>query len=204
MAFQPVPDVIRTELRASLRGVPVENVLDFVMQPPANPSAADVTNCVNAVAAAWIQHVLPVVGSGYVLNSVYGVDLSVEGGEAFEQFMNPVEPGLLTSETLPNNSALCYTKRTTRAGRSYRGRLYLAGLTEAQVNGNFLAAGIAAVIGNIMNFVASDMETSGFDLVVVSRRNQKVLRPFGVYTRVDSFGLRNERLDSQRGRLPDD
>ena len=204
MAFQPCPDVINTEVRMALRGVPVECVLDWVLQPAAPPDPAAVQDCAENLLAHWTAEIMPFLGGNLTLLSVKATDLTVEGGATFEAAASPPVDGGTAGESLPNSVALCYTKRTSRAGRSYRGRTYLPGLVEAQVNGNFLASGVGATLGPIMGNLASAMETSGFDLVVLSRRNGGAARPTGISTAMNSVVLLTELVDSQLGRMPDE
>lgn len=78
--------------------------------------------------------------------------------------------GVITaSEALPANVALVATLRTAKRGRSYRGRVYEGGWTEAanQSNGNPSTADAAKVAAQY-NALISALTSSGVSLVVAS------------------------------------
>lgn len=202
MPFQPVPGVAQFNIRASLGGETVENVIHYIDVVNAIWSASQLATYAQNIGVAWRDTVMPNLSDDYDLLEVEARDLSIEGG--FVASWVPPEPvsGSLIQPALPNNIALCLTKLTARSGRSYRGRIYICGLVETQVTGNLVlnasADAIRTAVKNI--FVLGGASTIGG--VVVSRENQGTPRASGVATVITDVVLRDYRVDTQRRRLP--
>jgi hypothetical protein len=113
------------------------------------------------------------------------------GGKAFEQ-------------TLPNHTAAVMTLRTALRGRSYRGRIYHCGFTEAQVNGNFIAAAVnTSLVSAYANLLALS-DANGAEIarmVVVSRYANNIKRTVGIHTLVTGISSSGV-VETQRRRMP--
>lgn len=202
MAFQPCPGVAEVTVDMLLRGVPVANVYHVRQQGGAGWTPTTLEAACQALADAYVAQIVPITGGNLQFVLVRGVDLSEQGGiQASVNFPGGTE-GAVSSETLPNNCALCYTKRTARSGRNWRGRVYLPGITESQVNGNFLSSGVAATVGPKLEAVRVAMATATYPIGVLSRQLNKVQRAEGEWQVTTSIELTDERMDSSRGRLP--
>lgn len=83
--------------------------------------------------------------------------------------------GTGTGDPLPLANALCYTLRTTLAGRTHRGRIYLSGYTESanDTTGRAAAAAGTASLAFI-NAIATAFSNNGLTLAVVSRPSERV------------------------------
>lgn len=103
-------------------------------------------------------------------------------------------PGTAAGDLLPLNTSLCLTLRTALAGRSFRGRTYLWGYTEASntATGTILpgvgTTGIAWV-----NAIGSALSGNGMGLAVLSRHRS-------VVNAVTSVQNRDSIWDTQRKR----
>jgi hypothetical protein len=102
---------------------------------------------------------------------------------------------------LPNNAALVVTQYTDQRGRSFRGRNYIPGLPQSDLEDPShvtptQAADWAAVWADLF----STMTTGGYTPVVTSYSFNKVPRTTAVSTPISSVAANNE-LDSQRRRL---
>jgi len=91
--------------------------------------------------------------------------------------------------------------RTGIAGRSFRGRTYLAGLIASEVVNNQLDGGRALGMVSGLDQVRQDMAALNFFLVVVSRVHNGAPRVTGVATTVTSILAVDNRVDTQRRRL---
>lgn len=202
MPFQPVPNVVQVNVRANLLGEPVENVLNFVTIPASAPTLAEVEDIVDRVVDAWIDNILPVVGGNYTLTSVLGTAIHDFGGAVYESTAGMPVDGAQSGEALPGQNAVVITHRTGFSGRNFRGRTYLCGFVESQVSGNFLTSGAQSAVSAAWAGFLADALGSEWNLVVVSRWFEGVLRDEGLATVVSSSVLRNGRLDSQRRRMP--
>lgn len=130
--------------------------------------------------------------------------------------------GTGTGDPLPKQTALCITLRTGLAGKSFRGRIYFGGYTEAvnDTNGAAAAAAITATLA-FCNAMAANFTASGLTNAVLSRpaeRSVTVRTTFhndgtstadtisqvsaksGVATGLTAFESRNSRWESQRRR----
>lgn len=108
--------------------------------------------------------------------------------------------GNAAGQALPNNVALCFTKRSLLAGRKYRGRFYLGGLSEADTNGNiFLVANYPFVL---LNFLVGLKSTFAGSLVpVITGRKFNDARTSWHGVDISDVVLRDPRVDTQRRRL---
>lgn len=91
-----------------------------------------VADCAEALYGVWLDNILPHQSSSLTLVSAlvkYGPN---EDGAAFEFFDST--PGGGSSEMAPPNLGLLVTKVTIVGGRKGRGRMFIPGLTEGDVN----------------------------------------------------------------------
>lgn len=108
--------------------------------------------------------------------------------------------GSVGGDPLPGNVALCLTKRSGYAGRKYRGRFFVGGLSEDQTSGNlFDIAGyvlqLTALASNLKATIAA-----AFVPVITGRVWNDAHTQWEGVEVVDVI-LRDAQLDSQRGRL---
>lgn len=97
-------------------------------------SADDFVTQANLVLGAWVANILPLQGSNF---SAVAVDYYVgQDGGPPAVFRSNAGGGSGSSPatTLPNNTAALIRKRTDAAGRRGRGRFYVPGLPEGEVN----------------------------------------------------------------------
>lgn len=90
----------------------------------------------------------------------------------------PAAVGTLpTTDALPRGAALVVTLRTALSGKSFRGRVYLGGWSEADNDANGAQVTAAATAGvAFVNAVGDALEASGMFLAVLSRpSDRKVL-----------------------------
>lgn len=95
-------------------------------------------------------------------------DISTATGSQYEY--NTAVVGTASNELLSPDTALCVTWLTVFRGRSFRGRNYLAGFTEASntADGHIEAATITNVQGGV-DLLIDNMSAAGTDLMVASR-----------------------------------
>lgn len=204
MAFQPAPDIAEVEIRMTLQGVPVENVLHFISLTGFPYDASTIELLAENALANWSTHILPVQCTALSLQSVLAKDLSAEIAPTFEAFPLVPVTGVLTGPAMPNQNAIVLTKRSGLTGRSARGRLYHCGFTEDQVSGNFILPAYADAVNNAYADFVQAMGDDDHQMVILSRRNGGVERPAGIAFNLLTIGLRNNRIDSQRRRMPEE
>lgn len=200
MPFIPVPGVAQAEIRATYLGIPMENVLHFTTgEDPATPQVLE--DLAAQLASSWTANIMPHVNINYVLREIFVFDLSVQSGSMATDTTVLGEAGALNTTPLPGNVAFCVSLRTGLRGRSFRGRVYLAGLGEPDTTGNVLDATLAGQLVTGIDDVRADLLSGGFQLVIVSRRNGGVDRTTGIATPVSAVLAVDNHVKTQRRRL---
>lgn len=117
--------------------------------------------------------------------------------------------GTGTGEVLPLSIACCFTLRTDRAGKKYRGRMYWGGFSETanSVSGQIIAAAKTQFDAFATGFRAA-VNVSGLQLAVAHRptaydeiTGMPISPGLGFSTPVTSVVCRDVNWDSQRRRI---
>jgi len=200
MPFIPAPDCARVEFRMTLDSQLIENVCHFRFIAGA-PDQADL-DALAAFCVGWWQTLYADIISASVvlrevvvtgLDSDLGPQSTAGGGSA---------PGEIADEAMPNNVALCVTKRTASIGRSARGRWFIAGLTNGQVTGNLISSGDATSIEARLNQLFVTDAPPGWEGVVLSYQHAGAVLTTAVAYPITICVVRDLVVDSQRRRLP--
>jgi len=168
---------------------------------PGTPNATDLSNIGSALASYWVAEMLPLQSNALTLTQVVVTWLAVENGVQAVFGVTPVAPGGQVSAGLPGNVSLAVSFRTGLSGRSFRGRNYLAGLTEGQVTGNEISSTAAAAFVDVYEGLLPTLTALSLTHVVVSRFAGGLPRVSGVATPVVSYLTTDLVVDSQRRRL---
>lgn len=198
--FIPVPGVLQANVRFSLEGQQIENVMCFRYDGmPFGAAAAAVYDVLNTV---WWDGFRAQIASECVSVENYMVDLSDEAGPvaALPAFTNAA--GAATGFPVPNNAALVITHRTANRGRSYRGRTFVAGIAKSVVSGSYVDPGVVSDIVNAFNDMVDASQAAEVPFTIASRRHNKNPRVEGIDTIVTLCVARDNVLDSQRRRSP--
>lgn len=200
MPFIPVPNTVQLELVCTLEGQRCETVLHYTKASPW--SVTQMTEAAAFATSLWDTYIKPHVTTTLALVEVAVVNLESQFAGAITYGTGLPITGTVATGALPNNVALCITKRTGLRGRAYRGRLYHYPLTEAQVTGNVvLAAAAANYVAAWKQFLSLTITDDEPLMVVVSRQLNNVPRTEGVATLVTDMTT-DGLVDSQRRRLP--
>lgn len=200
MAFQPVDHCMKAELLYDWAGQKIATVLHYAVDSP--PTALMMAELADELITWWQGTVKAGQPTTLALEAVRITDLTTVNSPQLTDATGLPAAGTGASPSLPNNVALCITKRTLLRGRSFRGRIYHPGLTEGAVTGNVVAGatvtGIIAWYELLRNFTLTE---SSADLAVVSYFEAGNPRPEGLVTLVTGFSS-DGTVDSQRRRLP--
>lgn len=197
----PVSDCVEAQIRMTLGGEQIENTLWF--KNLAAPNEPNLVGLGNALLAWWAAHYALQLSSDLTLREIYLVDWNtVNGAVHTAPAPAPAPAGVLGEPSLPNNCALCISFRTGFRGRSFRGRNYVSGLSEARVTGNTVSSGVVDSLVAAYNGLNAAVEDSGFNHVVVTRFHLGTPRNPGIGTEVQSCIAVDNTVDSQRRRLP--
>lgn len=200
MAFVEVPNVTMLEAVYIQAGSYTENVFYYLA-----PGVATVTD-IQELGAAWITEwnanmkvCIPIETS---LVNVKLTDLTTAISPVVNWAATLPIAGTRSTNILPSNVTLAFTRRTALRGRSFRGRIYWPGLCESDVTQNTVASALVAQIVNAllaMNVVTTTL--GNWEQVVVSRVSNGVERATGLATPVTTWGS-DGIVDSMRRRLP--
>lgn len=200
MPFIPTPGVAQVNVRAEYLGIPMENVMHFFTgETPATPSV--LTDLAQNFALAWSTNIMPFLSDQYVAKEVHVIDLTSSSGATATDTTLAGSAGDLSGQALPGNIAFCVSLRTALRGRSFRGRVYYAGLVEPDVTGNLVAAARITTLVDGTNGIRTDMATAGFQQVVVSLRTGGAPRTEGEPTVITTALAVRSIVSTQRRRL---
>lgn len=128
-------------------------------------------------------------------------DVRTETGMTKLYTITTNKTGTATGAVMPTNIAAVVSHRTGLRGRSYRGRTYMPGLTEAQVTYDQLESAYQVDLLAAFAAIASYTNPVGWYHVVVSKYTEGAPRTTAVATPVTSYYV-DDRVDTQRRRLP--
>lgn len=163
------------------------------------PTAGQLGDAVNSAYNAWASNGHNCVSLGTELRQITGTDLSQQGGPQSVRTVG--EFGSVTGTGLPLNAAIVTTERTQLRGRSYRGRMYLSGLTTTQMNGeNAVNTTFLTTLLGWWTALIAQFSPNNLVWVVASKQHNKVVTDPAVTTVVTSVTI-DPYIDSQRRRL---
>jgi hypothetical protein len=200
MAFIPVDKVAQAELRMLLDDQKVENTLYFHFGTAITAEVLE--DLGGALISWWETNIAPLTFNGLVFREVYLTDLTSETGPAATVVPLDTLTGGVGGEQMPNNVSLTISFRTAQRGRSFRGRNYVAGLAQDQVNGNRITSTVADDFVTAYNLLPALATSQSATWVVVSRAHNKAPRTTGVATQITTVLVTDFVVDSQRRRLP--
>lgn len=159
----------------------------------------------DALIVWWATELAPNLTKSLQLREIYLTLLTTAVSPTVTRVPSTTTFGALDVPPVPNNASLCVSFRTAGRGRSARGRNYVPGIAEGEVNISRITQArcdaIAQAYSNIPA-VLVEQDVEAFTWVVVSRytsglpRGEGVTEPIQVATVVDNV------IDSQRRRLP--
>jgi len=201
MPFIPVPNVVEYRMVHTYLNQRLTNSIYVQYDQP--PSPNDLQTGAQQIAQLWAANIIPNLSSDCVFTEVYARDLSFQSSFVYTFTGTPLPvSGSAFGQPMPSHVAVVVSLRTGLAGRSYRGRLYIGGLTELQVDGDYpnpavrnaITVGVSAVIVGMLGATQRP--------VVVSRYQAGLPRNPGVATPILSVLNVTRRVASQRKRLP--
>lgn len=153
--------------------------------------------------ATWWDTVLgPTMSVAVRLLRIEARDLTVQDGVTWTFTPTVNVTGDLPGDTLSNNVAFCLSFRTGFAGRSRRGRNYIAGLRTLDVVGNELSVNRSNALRDAYTQLIGLANINGWDWVVVSTVGNKQQRVQALKTPVTAVLYVDRVVDTQRRRLP--
>lgn len=200
--FIPAPGCVQIELIYTYLGQTCENVYHIQQGDGATEATQaemqallDLFNDQEAINLSFHAN------QARVLNLIRARQMGLQAGMVLEKVPTGAVAGKKTGQPMPGNVTAAVTWRTALSGRSYRGRTYLVGLDNTQVNGDQLAGSAQLdVQGAYGGLIANVHGAPGAQLVVISYAHNKFWRSTAVATVITSASV-DPNLDSQRRRL---
>lgn len=198
--FVPFPNMAEVAIIGSQAGQEIVSVHNFQYAAPI--TVAILNTLAAEVMASWIENLSPILSTGLDINSIKAVDMTTASSAGVTVFAPAGTDGNLDESPLQMNVALVLSEATDLRGRSYRGRIYQAGVpvsalaTPGSVTEAYQTAFIAAYVGFFTDIVAAVPAVH----VVASRQAGGATRITGVATPITQYSA-NVDLDSQRRRL---
>lgn len=132
----------------------------------------------------------------------YGVDVIDMRAFGAQAYVTPYAgaPGLDTAEVLPSGVAVVITTRTPLRGRAFRGRMYLAGFAEDQLDAGIWDAGCTSECLSQVGAWRAVATASGWTHSVPTTQINKVPQSPAVMTPITSIAVRSGIPGHQRRR----
>lgn len=197
MAADLVPDGIKIEWNASQNGIPIVNRVYTTVTGGVSESNLDDAY---AAALAFFNDIKAAYHPSYVLNDITVTDVSIVGG--MQKIYPLVADNIGTSggSAAAANAAVVISLRSGLVGRSYRGRFYVGGLSNNNLdNAQNIGTSAAAFYASTFEDFMTALNGVGQVLVVVSRFAAGVARIVALTTEVLSL-IVDTKIDSQRRR----
>lgn len=197
MPFQAVPNGIQAKLLMTQNGVRMVNIWNIDNLVAVTPGAlANVGNIIDA----WLTSDYSILMSTSVkYDQIIVTDLSVPNGG--QDIRVPTTPnGANGTAVIGGNTAMVASLRTAKTGRNFRGRTYMPGLQQGDLQDAQHATVVfaAAVNGHFVNLIAL-LAAGSAKLCVLSRYLNNAVRAVGLLTEVIAV-ITDTKLDSQSRR----
>jgi hypothetical protein len=200
-SFIPVPNVARAELMYQMAGSTVENVINV---QKASPFSFSDLQALRGVIDTWDSTTWKNSrGPHCVLFRIRTKALDTASSPEEDYYLPSPRAGTLPGAGLPGNVTLAIKLQTALAGRSFRGRWYLTGITTINygANVNEYDTASANAIVSWLNALRTALATAGYTLGVVSYYHSHAWRTTGVFTPAIGYTIVDYHLDSMRRRL---
>lgn len=199
MGFVPTAGAVRADIQFLLQGQQCHNVIWCTR----NENWTDVQRLALAQAITdwWTGSAKSYFSTDMVLNQITVVNQETESAPSSVLIPTGSLTGVRTGTPAPNNVAAVATLRTALRGRSYRGRMYLGGISMSDItNAITLSSSWIATVLTLLAALKTAIEGLGAIWVVVSKQHNKVALANGVKTPVAAISM-DTYVDSQRRRL---
>lgn len=201
MAFVPVPDTAKVEMRYAYVSQQVENQLYFKCNT--GIGIEKMQDLGEYLITNWATNVQAGSPDSLALREVYITDLTTDTSPAVTVTTGLPLVGATATQSSPNNVSLTCSFRTSGRGRSSRGRNYLLGIREDEVADNTVATSFRNRWSEFFNDITDPFPLSDdWTWSVVSLQENKAPRVEGLVQQVLTHVFVDNTVDSQRRRLP--
>lgn len=202
MAFQPAPFTAQVTMVFALpNGASGVNVY-HCMHGDEGWTEIELESLVSMFRQWWVSEVRSGVSNECALTRVEAKDISAAVAPFTVDDLLPPMAGSVASPMLPANVSCVVSHSTGLTGRSSRGRTYMLGLPESLVSGNYVTQGLANDYNNAFEQLLVDLRNASTPLAVLSRFTDGLPRAAALAIPIVASYLRDNRIDTQRRRLP--
>lgn len=194
MPFVAIPDTIQVDMVNSLGGQTV--VWGWQWEKAGGFSMSVAESFADEIFVWWDEQIKPLLSANLTLDIIRLTDLSSSTGFVIEWTTQLPEAHTGVEPSLPGSAAAVVSFKTGNRGRAFRGRCYIPGLMETDVNVNTLTPAFITALGAAFNVSASLGTLIGADQVVASRTTDP-----GFTTPVIDWIVR-PTVKTQKRRLP--
>jgi hypothetical protein len=199
MVFIPVPNAAEVLMNFTWNGEQVKMV--FGVGWEAEPDSAAMLDIADDFDTWHNTNLKAAQTTEITLDSIDVIPQWDNTAPSVTKILTTPRPGTATGDSVPNNAAPCITLLTGLRGRSYRGRKYIPGYPETNVDGSLVGLSNLSALLTIMGAIVPLLSADDAALGVISRQLNNVARVIGVITAVTAFKA-DQIIDSQRRRLP--
>lgn len=196
MAFQPTTNGARVILRWHQGATTWSNHLWFTHPDFDASDQAELAEAIYTMEENDYIHELPGVT---VWDRVEVIDERSQGAE-MRMYGDSSRPGENVGEPLPPLLAVVVTLTTQKRGRSYRGRVYLSGHTEDELENGAWTSTLVTAAEDFIAAIEVAAENLGWTFGVRSGQLDGVLRPAAIITPVTGREVRSPLPGTQRRR----
>lgn len=206
MAFIPVANTAQCKIKYTYAGQGIMNNVYF--EKATAWDVASLQDLADELWDRWATEVLIDLADGLTITEVEALDLTAATAPVARHIQSL--SGSVSTGNLPNNVAFAIKFTTALRGRSFRGRIYLPGisLSSEQNSGFLLLAAADNLLGDVEGALVGTATTLSVAHVVVSRysgvdvNGDPIPRIAGVTEPVTAYSYSDLAFDSQRRRLP--
>ena len=185
MAFIAAPNCVKLSIENLSLGTTLVNTLWF--WHPSGWDESDASTLCVEIGNWWITGPLTALSEDVEYIRTVAYDMNTEGSWVVQSTVATGTTGSLTDAQASLASAMTVTFSTNRRGRSYRGRNYIGGWTEANVGPKTFAPAAVAAMTGCYEDIPTVILGIGCLHSVVSFRVDNAPRPFGVHTPVTGY-----------------
>lgn len=197
MAFIPTTDGARAVLKFTMGAESWSNVLWFTK---ANFLTSDMEALGDDIGTQVAGYWKPRLDPSSSFDGVDVYDMRTSTGLVVHRTQG-AGVGTGTGDMLPLNVALCVTLRSANRGRSARGRVYLAGLTENDITDGAFVAAASGAAQNMLLDIRNGAQSLGWTHVIRStQKDHQVRSPADTYA-VTIAEVRYTKATTQRRRV---
>lgn len=201
MAFIPVPNGIQLCFDFVTAGQFWQFCI-MLRKPGGGVSPTDLSTVAGYGSAWWVSDLKTVMTTDNTLRQIRATDMTVQGGPLSTVSIGTT--GAVAPPMLPLGTPVVVSLRTDKRGRSYRGRVYLSGVAEANRASSSPVDLTTGFAGTTLpaRFAALDanLQSGGYEVIVASRQHNKSVTNPAATNRVTAYVI-DTHLDSQRRRL---